>query len=111
MNDKSTHVWPEIVKILDDRRLVDSRSGICTYRRRDGKGLAPGLYVAVRQPAGFDEDAEFRGPFRCVDDAHAALERLATLIVSRLRPDRIRRGVAPSAKEAPPIGPTAPRRA
>ena len=59
MPSKSIHVWPEIVTILDDRRLADSRSDIHPYWRRDGKGLAPGLYVAVRQPAGFNEDYGF----------------------------------------------------
>ena len=83
MPSKSIHVWPEIVTILDDRRLADSRSDIHPYWRRDGKGLAPGLYVAVRQPAGFNEDSEFRGPFRRVEEAQAALRKLAAHILRR----------------------------
>lgn len=81
MTDKTTHVWPEIVTILDDRRLADAHSDVYPYWRRNGEGLAPGLYVAVRQPGGFNEDSEFRGPFRRVEEARAALQKLAAHIL------------------------------
>jgi len=83
MSDKFTQVWPEIVTILDARRLADSRSDVHPYWRRNGEGLAPGLYVAVRQPAGFNEDSEFRGPFRRNEEAQAALQKLAAHILRR----------------------------
>lgn len=83
MTDKNIHVWPEIVTILDDRRLADARSDVHPYWRRNGEGLAPGLYVAVRQAAGFNEDSEFRGPFRRAEEAQAALQKLAAQILRR----------------------------
>jgi len=83
MTDKSIQVWPEIVTILDARRLADSRSDVHPYWRRNGEGLAPGLYVAVRQPGGFNEDSEFRGPFRRSEEAQAALQKLAAHILRR----------------------------
>jgi len=85
MNDNTIHVWPEIITILDDRRLADARSDVHPYWRRNGEGLAPGLYVAVRQPAGFNEDSEFRGPFRRIEEAQAALQKLAAHILRRHR--------------------------
>ena len=85
MTGKSIQVWPEIVTILDDRRLADARSDIHPYWRRDGQGLAPGLYVAIRQPAGFNEDSEFRGPFRVAEEAQAALQKLAAQVLRRNR--------------------------
>jgi hypothetical protein len=85
MTDMSIPVWPEIVTVLDDRRLADLRSDVHPYWRRDGKGLAPGLYVAVRQPAGFNVDAEFRGPFRRAEEADAAMTKLAASIQRRQR--------------------------
>jgi len=83
MRDKSIQVWPEIVTILDARRLADLRSDVHPYWRRNGEGLAPGLYVAVRQPGGFNEDSEFRGPFRRTEEAQAALQKLAAHILRR----------------------------
>jgi len=53
------------------------------YWRRNGEGLAPGLYVAVREPGGFNEDSEFRGPFRRTEEAQAALQKLAALLLRR----------------------------
>ena len=57
----------EIVRVISECRLVDSRSDEHIYWRRDGCGLPPGYYLtrperAIPQGA-FNEDVEFRGPY------------------------------------------------
>lgn len=70
----------EIVRVVSDTRLIDSESYERTYRRPDGKPLAPGNYLVVwprgADPTRYDERAEFMGPYRWVEGALVALAQL-----------------------------------
>ncbi|HEY4659441.1 MAG TPA: hypothetical protein VIH11_08030 [Gemmatimonadaceae bacterium] len=82
-----SEVGVEIVRVVTECRLLDSRSEEHVYWRRDGRGLAPGFYLARRGGAGarrtFNEDAEFRGPYRSRADAQAAMEELVARMEAR----------------------------
>ncbi len=69
---------PEIVKIIDPRRLIDSESYEHLYWTATPCGLSAGYYI-VRWPdhvlrPRFDESASFAGPFPTHAHARAALE-------------------------------------
>jgi hypothetical protein len=69
---------PEIVRVLDPRRLIDSESYEHVYWQTRSGPLAAGYYV-VHWPqhvlrARFDESAYFSGPFSTHSDARAALD-------------------------------------
>jgi len=68
----------EIVQVISECRLLDARSEKHIYWRRDGLGLAPGYYLIKRDGAAvrrvFNEDTQFRGPYRSRADAQAAKE-------------------------------------
>ncbi len=80
----------EIVRVISECRLLDARSERHVYWRRDGQGLAPGYYVIRRGGAAarrtFNEDAEFRGPYRSREDARAAMDELVARMASRDMP-------------------------
>ncbi|MCL4798749.1 MAG: hypothetical protein KJ025_04125 [Burkholderiales bacterium] len=68
---------PELVTVLTHARLIDGDAMEHIYWRRNGGGLAPGLYV-VSWPPGiprrmFNEEARFVGPFATEQDAIEAL--------------------------------------
>jgi hypothetical protein len=76
--------FPEIVKILDQARLIDSESYEHCYWRRSPRPLPLGYYIVswpdhVRQPR-FDEIASFDGPFRSYAHARMALDDQLDLI-------------------------------
>lgn len=78
----------ELVRVIKPFRLVDAESYERQYWRADGVALAPGFYV-VSWPVGdgagrYDEDAEFRGPYR---DRKAA-EDAQQLLAARMQPAR-----------------------
>jgi hypothetical protein len=64
----------ELVHVIRPFRLIDSESYEHVYWRRDGVALAPGYYVVSwprrARDRRFNEDAEFRGPFRARAQAH-----------------------------------------
>jgi hypothetical protein len=89
----------EVVRVISEHRLLDARSDEHVYWRRNGCGLVPGYYVVrrrddvVRRP--FNEDVEFRGPFRRYEDAEKTRDELAARLAARglggseaLRPER-----------------------
>ena len=70
--------FPEIVKILDHSRLIDSESYEHAYWTTQVRPLKVGYYIVswtdqVRQPR-FDESASFTGPFRSYAHARMALD-------------------------------------
>jgi hypothetical protein len=72
----------EIVSVIRGFKLIDAISHERRYWRRYGLPLVRGYYV-VRWPGGatvrrFNAEAEFYGPFRFREDAHAALKRFQT---------------------------------
>lgn len=79
----------EIVRVISGCRLLDTHSEEHIYWRRNGVGLAPGYYVTRRGgPAArhtFNEDAEFRGPFRSREEAQIAMVTLVARIAARGR--------------------------
>ena len=70
---------PQIVHVLDQRRLIDSESYEQLYWTTRSRALATGYYV-VSWPdhvlrARFDECARYQGPFRTAAHARIALQR------------------------------------
>jgi len=71
--------YPEIVKVVDPTRLIDSESYEHFYWTTRPSALACGYYVVswpdhVLRPR-FDESARFLGPFRTYAHAQMALEQ------------------------------------
>lgn len=67
----------QIVEVINEHRLRDADQCEWRYWRRDGKPLPVGYYL-VRLPqtpahARFNEEADFRGPYR---QREAAMEQL-----------------------------------
>jgi len=80
---------PEIVRVISGCRLLDAHAQEHVYWRRDGRGLAPGYYVARRNTTArwtFNEDAEFRGPYRNRQDAETAMQDLVARTPARRAP-------------------------
>jgi len=78
----------EIVRVLDQRSLIDAEACERTYATRAGEGLTPGYYVVI-WPAGtrtptFDASAEYLGPFPAALHAKLKLAQyLETFAVQR----------------------------
>ena len=71
--------FPEIVKVVDHARLIDSESYEQSYWRPGGGPLPAGYYIVswsdeVCQPR-YDERASFTGPFRSRAHAWMALDQ------------------------------------
>lgn len=77
----------QIVRVISECRLLDTQSTEHVYWRRDGLGLAQGYYVTRRGRSEkghvFNEDAEFRGPYRSREDAWAAMVELVARMAAR----------------------------
>ncbi|HTP96621.1 MAG TPA: hypothetical protein VMK05_12260 [Burkholderiales bacterium] len=70
--------FPEIVKVLNDSRLIDSESFERRYQAADGGALVSGFYI-VSWPEGvaarqYDEHACYIGPFKTYSHARLALD-------------------------------------
>ena len=67
----------EVVRILNERSLIDSESYQRKYRTR--VPLLPGYYVVVWKGDGarrvYDDDAQYLGPYRARSDAEMLLHR------------------------------------
>jgi len=86
---------PEVVKIIDAHRLIDSESYERSYRTGGTLNLVPGYYI-VWWPNDshlvdydYDEDAEFVGPYDRYETARLDIERVKQTSGSRwgARPD------------------------
>ncbi len=76
----------QVVIVVSDCRLVDAAGNEFMYWRRDGCGLAPGIYVAIPKPGArrrFGEDTEFRGVYASEADAQAAADAADARTTSR----------------------------
>jgi hypothetical protein len=69
----------EIVRVLDDRSLVNSESYQCDYSVPHGDVLEPGYYVVTRDSPealmNYDANAHFFGPCGSRAEAEAFVER------------------------------------
>jgi hypothetical protein len=70
--------FPEIVKVVDPHRLIDSESYEHLYWTARPRALIAGYYIVTWPDhvlrSRFDESACFAGPFRTPAHARAALE-------------------------------------
>jgi hypothetical protein len=80
----------EIVRVINECRLIDEQSFEHVYWRRDGKPLALGYYIVIWPPGArvgrFNEEAVFRGPYRERTEALTALAGPAVRAADRTAP-------------------------
>lgn len=71
---------PEIVKVIDEHRLIDAESYERSYRTSGVQALAPGFYVVcwpdAAHQAAYDEGAKFVGPYDLYESARLEIESI-----------------------------------
>ena len=85
--------YHEIVKVLNERKLIDCESFERRYQTADGQPLAAGFYFVSwpgqpdSDPHDFDEHARFNGPYKDHSQAERALQQFVELsrIISKKR--------------------------
>ena len=85
-------LYHEIVKVLNDHKLIDCESFERRYRTFTGAPLSPGFYIVTWpegvEPGDYEESASFTGPFKI--PLHAKLAIANEVLRSQMN-DRARR--------------------
>lgn len=78
---------PEVVKVIDEHRLIDPESYERRYRTACGEALLPGYYIvtwaADASHTTYDELARYLGPYDSVEAARLAHDRIGATASSR----------------------------